>query len=128
MKPCSRCGTEHTNKHSYCRSCRNEYSRQYKRKNYSKKPAYKHDMRMRQKAAHYGLAEEQIQALLNEQLGCCAICGKDFGTASRPYHIDHDHTTEAVRGLLCNTCNTLMGCVDKRQVDPRRIAAYLKGR
>lgn len=63
----------------------------------------------------YGLTLEQFDALLLTQGGTCAICQsadpKSKNGASRPgqFHVDHDHTTGAVRGLLCSPCNTGLG-------------------
>lgn len=49
----------------------------------------------------YGLTEEQLCAL--ESITECAICG---GPAE---HIDHDHETGAIRGVLCLNCNAVLG-------------------
>jgi hypothetical protein len=49
--------------------------------------------------------------LLNNQNGKCAICGseKSQTVLSHRLYLDHDHTTNKVRGLLCQKCNTLLG-------------------
>lgn len=41
--------------------------------------------------------------LMREQGGVCAICGNP--PKKRPLHIDHNHRTGRVRGLLCYRCN-----------------------
>jgi hypothetical protein len=41
--------------------------------------------------------------MLAAQGGGCAICGAPPKT--RRLHVDHDHKTGAVRGLLCYRCN-----------------------
>ena len=46
--------------------------------------------------------------MLKEQNGRCAICGEEFGTGN-PYHVDHSHTLEAARSLLCVRCNLGLG-------------------
>ena len=41
--------------------------------------------------------------MLAEQGGGCAICGAPPKT--RRLHVDHDHKTGEIRGLLCYRCN-----------------------
>ena len=55
-----------------------------------------------------GTSDEYIQ-LLKEQLGRCAICNDDYSESPKLLHLDHDHKTNKVRGLLCGTCNSLLG-------------------
>lgn len=61
----------------------------------------------------YGLTEDLHQELKNIQENKCAICGSkpDKGTTtnSNELHIDHDHETNEVRGLLCHFCNVGLG-------------------
>jgi hypothetical protein len=58
---------------------------------------------------NYSLTCEQYERLLNRAKGHCELCGKPgFKSARGKLHIDHDHALgwHAVRGLLCNHCNT----------------------
>jgi hypothetical protein len=59
------------------------------------------------------LTSEDYAALLLDQKGVCAICGKVNGlTKHNGQHqlvIDHCHGTGAVRGLLCYNCNLGLG-------------------
>lgn len=57
----------------------------------------------------FGIA--QYEALLVTQLGGCAICGAS-PEPSQHLHVDHDHTTNIIRGLLCHHCNMGMIAVD----------------
>ena len=59
----------------------------------------------------YDMTMEDYDGLHEEQEGMCAICGAMEGgtTRSRKLHVDHNHTTGDVRGLLCNECNTGLG-------------------
>jgi hypothetical protein len=62
----------------------------------------------KRKLKKYGLNELQYYNLLDDQLNRCAIClEKNF--YSRDWHIDHCHKTGIVRGLLCHTCNLMLG-------------------
>ena len=67
------------------------------------------------RAARYGSTVGDIEALAEKQENSCAICGThrdDIVHASFKYNplvVDHDHATGAVRGLLCSTCNSLLG-------------------
>lgn len=49
----------------------------------------------------YGLTEKQYQQMMRRQKGRCAICEQP----GMKLHIDHDHDTGKVRGLLCLPCN-----------------------
>jgi NMD protein affecting ribosome stability and mRNA decay len=54
-------------------------------------------------------AEAQYIALLEAQNGNCALCGKK---PNHRLHIDHNHRTKEIRGLLCTRCNSLLGFAD----------------
>lgn len=54
----------------------------------------------------YGISMEDFDRLLSDQDGACAICGK---TNVRALHVDHDHDTNRIRGILCSPCNRALG-------------------
>ena len=57
----------------------------------------------------YGITIGEFEKLLEEQSFRCAICRTDdWGRHNKP-HIDHDHKTGRVRGLLCSRCNMGLG-------------------
>lgn len=58
----------------------------------------------------YGITEKEYKSLLKIQENKCAICHQEFGKlfTNRP-QIDHNHKTEKTRGLLCNSCNLILG-------------------
>jgi hypothetical protein len=75
-------------------------------------------------ARRYGLTPDAREALLAFQGGVCAICGRDPADGfSRRYHIDHDHKTGIVRGILCASCNVALGGFKD---DPVRLAAAIR--
>ncbi len=57
----------------------------------------------------FGLTEQQYDQMLSTQDECCAICGKHQKEFKRSFAVDHCHTTEKIRGLLCMKCNLLLG-------------------
>lgn len=72
-------------------------------------------IRLRYLKARYGLTIEQYVTLEQIQEGLCAICkspptGKvRSGKPATRLHVDHDHITGKVRGLLCFDCNVMLG-------------------
>ena len=69
---------------------------------------------------------DTYDSLLARQGGRCAICRCTPRT--RRLAVDHDHTTNAVRGLLCSKCNhELLGAAHDSIELLERAVAYLKG-
>jgi hypothetical protein len=59
----------------------------------------------------FGITLEQYDAMLAEQGGGCGICRKP-PRDDISLHVDHDHETGRIRGLLCFTCNNALGDFD----------------
>jgi hypothetical protein len=58
----------------------------------------------------YGLSLEKFDELLAKQNNSCAICGiKNNGDKKLFPFVDHCHTTNKIRGLLCINCNQALG-------------------
>jgi Recombination endonuclease VII len=70
--------------------------------------------------ARYGLSLDDFGRLWEVQEGRCAICRTGLDQATR--HIDHDHITSLVRGLLCRLCNLGLGMFAD---DTARLAAAI---
>ena len=83
--------------------------------------------RASQRKQHYGLTRADFAALVLKQEGLCAICQTplDF-QVSRRVHIDHDHRTGKVRGILCNHCNRGLGGFLDSPPALRSAANYLE--
>lgn len=87
---------------------------------------------------NYGITHAEYQSMLEAQNGNCAICGKpekakipgrktvDGKTGVRDLSLDHDHVTGAVRELLCNACNHVLGEVQDNPAILRAAADYLE--
>ena len=69
----------------------------------------------------YRITPEEYDALLEEQGGGCAICGR-APREDIALHVDHEHTTGRIRGLLCFRCNNALGDFDD---DHDRLSAAL---
>lgn len=54
----------------------------------------------------YGLTQQDWDQMVARQRGRCAVCPTaEPGGRGESWHIDHDHVTGQVRGLLCQRCN-----------------------
>lgn len=84
---------------------RGYYDRGYGARPFAERRAY----RLAQK---FGITVAQYDAMFAAQHGACALCDTSFG--EKVPHIDHDHTTGRVRGLLCVGCNTGLGILEIR--------------
>jgi hypothetical protein len=63
---------------------------------------------------------EAVDELLANQDGKCAIC-----RSAAAAHVDHDHETGKVRGMLCFRCNAALGQFDEQPVVLMQAARYL---
>ncbi len=89
--------------HSYCKACKARMS----------KISY-----FKQK---YGISEAELDSLL-AQYPICPIC-----RINEPKHVDHDHVSGRVRGILCFTCNAALGQLRDDPEIIRRAADYVEG-
>lgn len=66
----------------------------------------------------YGISVADYDAMLLAQDGRCAICLSDSpGGVAQHFSVDHCHRTGRVRGLLCLSCNGMLGNArDRREV------------
>lgn len=55
----------------------------------------------------YGISKDDFDSLYKAQKGKCVIC--DQKKTEKEMVVDHDHSTENVRGLLCSSCNLMLG-------------------
>lgn len=95
---------------SYCKKCKT-IRRQIRR-------SHTPDCKIKNKSYYlkstYGITQLDFDLLYKNQNSQCKICNDSISniignTKSRKAHVDHDHLTGKVRGLLCTKCNTLLG-------------------
>lgn len=86
-------------------------------------PNYRKNMRFKRE---YGITYADYERMLEEQEGKCP-CGRSApeGHGGQWLHVDHDHTTGKVRGLLCPNCNKVLGLVFDNPDTLVVLAAYL---
>jgi hypothetical protein len=58
----------------------------------------------------YKISIDEYESLLAKCEYKCQICGGE-GDDRTGLHVDHDHQTNKVRGLLCGNCNRALGGV-----------------
>ena len=56
---------------------------------------------------YYGITVEQYTILLESQNSVCKICG--LPEPRGRLVVDHNHSNNAIRGLLCHNCNRALG-------------------
>jgi hypothetical protein len=83
--------------HCYCKICNNARSYESRQRLHGGSRHYHLKRR-------YGIGADEFDDLVVQQGGICAICGRPD-----PEHVDHDHDTGAVRGILCFNCNGGLG-------------------
>lgn len=71
----------------------------------------------------YKLSGGDLALVLNQIE--CHICGTPFEFA-HDKHVDHDHSTGAIRGVLCGGCNRGLGCFVDNPSRMRSAADYIE--
>lgn len=123
MRRCSRCGQEkpledfvrnrsaRTGRGYHCRPCHNRVSRENRELHHG-------SVRNFQLKRRYGIDADHVAELIQRQDGLCAIC-----VTRQAKHVDHDHDTGNVGGVLCFSCN---GALGQFRDDSDRLAAALE--
>lgn len=110
-----------TGRSAWCKPCRNDWAKANRHRTRDVEYAAKLQSR-------YGITIDQYDAMLVAQGGRCAICPSTTpgGHGGRRFHVDHDHTTGVVRGLLCSPCNSGLGHLGDNPDRLRAALAYLE--
>src|SRR5689334_15698995 len=92
-------------------------------------------MRWQQQYSTYS-KKDYFHGRLCEDTQYCDICGWNLEDeyerlngrmpSGKKLVVDHDHATDLIRGLLCSTCNTGLGCFKDDPKLFRKAIKYLK--
>ena len=75
------------------------------------------------RAKQLGVTDADYAAMLEAQHGACAIEGCNRTPKTRRFHVDHDHATGYVRGLLCHWHNRIL---PRTSFEAEALAVYLR--
>lgn len=127
--PCKGCGSGKAKSEYYsssrngirqpCKPCQREARRA------SYRSSDEADRVWERNLARYGLTPADYDRMLAEQDGRCATCQRAMNWGGKRLCVDHDHATGQVRQLLCSTCNTVIGFIEKHDVPFDALVAYL---
>ena len=96
------------------------------REKYRNKPETKDKIRNWKLLQNYGITNQDYEQMLENQGFCCAGCGLHQNILEKKLHVDHDHVTGRVRGLLCGNCNRALGLVKDNLETLVRLHEYLE--
>ena len=140
---CSKCKTEKdcflfkrdnrkgSGRSSWCRLCDNRWHREQRK---SRSPAQIERDRLRgrtyNREYYYGITPDTYARMLQQYNDVCAICKQPEtrivkGSLSS-LSVDHDHETGNIRGLLCDSCNKVLGLFQDAPMLFRSAADYLE--
>lgn len=83
-------------------------------------------LRAKRRLAKYGLSADTFSEMLVRCGSLCEICSLPITEAT--LHVDHDHRTGKVRGLLCQDCNLGVGRFKDSPQALEAAADYLRNR
>lgn len=101
---------------AYCRDCTQAHNRKYRKEQPAK-------IQTLDRYRKYGLTVQAYDELLLQANGKCMACDRPAKLV-----VDHDHATNAVRGLLCTGCNLALGHVGDNIERLMSLVAYLSTR
>lgn len=115
---CTDCGKFVEQRQSRFGRCDACYRRMHRKLNKAKLNKKERAIRLRK----YGLTPITWEALKKRQDNKCRICLEQF---TGQICVDHDHITRRTRGLLCRTCNLILGYAKDNPFILSRSIAYL---
>lgn len=106
---------------SHCKECVALDREDYLKSN----PQAKAAADRKQHLKKYGLTPESYNEMFSKQKGCCAGCNRHQTEFNRNLVVDHNHETGKVRGLLCISCNLMIGYAQEETKTLYNLIEYL---
>jgi len=69
----------------------------------------------------YGITLKEYNKMLQEQNFCCCICERHQSEFQKSLHVEHNHETGKIRGLVCSYCNHGLAFLEDNFLLPRLI-------
>ena len=98
------------------------YAKEYHKNN----PPHPDKVRARKLKHKFGITLDIYNDMFEQQKGCCALCGRHQTEFSKRLAVDHCHTSNEVRALLCAYCNQALGLVREDVEVLENMITYLK--
>jgi hypothetical protein len=99
---------------TYCKPCHNQRMKETSERLYGGHANFLLQCR-------YGVSADEVAEMVRQQGGTCAIC-----RIKPAVHVDHDHATGRVRGILCFACNRGLGKVGDGAGVLQAMLVYLR--
>lgn len=74
---------------------------------------------------NFGLSLDEYNKMFEAQNGRCKICDRHQSEFNYRLGVDHNHTTGQIRGLLCKSCNSVIGYINDDSNIAKKMAEYL---
>jgi hypothetical protein len=138
-KPCTKCGLTKPladfspnrrswdGRQSSCKACDREGYKALARRPGGREMIARWEFRSKLKH-RYGITAEDYERILASQGGKCALCGRtpaDVG-GNRRFHVDHCHSSNRIRGILCSRCNIALGTFGDSLEGVLKVVEYLR--
>jgi hypothetical protein len=116
---CFKCGSSRMTPQNRCKDCKKDdwKIRQDTDESFRKK------VRDSSTRTRYGISQEELEYL--QSFDRCQVCDQPSKT-KRGLHIDHNHHTGEIRGVLCQGCNHALGNVNDNVEVLKKLIAYLE--
>lgn len=124
--------TQKSSYHSSCKECRLFYQRKRRDRNnelnrlhYARSEKRRMDLKSTNLRNKFGISMDQYNKMFFDQNGCCSICSTHQQDLPKRLAVDHNHTTQEIRGLLCMKCNLAVGYLNESVESAENLIKYL---